>query len=582
MTRADAVVLGIFAGGVDPSAAAVRHGKVLAFSEEERHVRQKHASGMYPMRALNYCLNAAGVGMSEVAAVAVNWNLPAYSDGTMQTFFEDVRREWAVDDDTIAWQNWMLNWFNEERHRAYHEAHWRREFGDISFPALHPVPHHFTHAYQAAMQSPFDQAVCLSIDGSGDQHTTVLWEKRGKALETIREICIPHSLGWVYAAFTEYLGFQAYDGEYKVMGLAAYGRPRVDLMAMLEAIVQPASDGVEFRVDPHYIHYGPHTYSGRYTDSLVELLGARPRLPGDPITSWHEDLAYAVQESLERAVERLVLWGVRETGHSEVCVGGGVGLNVKMNSRLFRHPEIKDVFPHPLCSDSGAAAGAALAVSSFLDGSSPERLETLALGPEENSEQIEAALRLAHLEYQRPRDICDAVAAELARGRIVGWFQGRMEAGPRALGQRSILADPRDLGNRDRVNSIIKFREYWRPFCPSITAEAAEKYFDEYTDAPFMTIAFAAGERLTEEAPAVVHVDGTSRVQLVHEKVMPQYHRLLRAFERYTGVPVLLNTSFNVKGEPIVCTVQDALRTFWSTGLEVLAAGDFLVLKPGL
>lgn len=574
--------LGLFEGHFDPAVAIVRGGRTLAYAEEERHIRHKHARGIYPMRALRYCLDVAGVQLSEVAAVGINWNLPAYTDGRMQRFFEKMGQEWDLDAGTLAWQRAVLSRFDAGSLQRYHEAHWRRAFGEMRFPPLHAVPHHYTHAFHACMQSPFEQAVGLTIDGSGDEHTTVVWRKDGDQLRPLREICMPHSLGWVYAAFTEYLGFSAYDGEYKVMGLAAYGRPRPDLRDKLDRIVLTAPDGVDFEVDPRYIHHGPHRWSDRFTDHLVDLLGKPPRLPDGEITTWHEDLARAVQDSLERAVERLVVWAVAETGIADVCVGGGVGLNVKMNSHLYQLPQVHDLFAQPLCSDGGAAAGAALAACQELEGHRPERLTSLALGWEETDAAIERALTLAHLRYERCDDISTAVAAELVAGRIVGWFQGRMEAGPRALGQRSILADPRRVENRDKVNAIIKFREYWRPFCPSMTAEAAGRYFEEFTDAPFMILAFPANDRLRREAPAVVHVDGTSRVQLVHRAVLPRYHALLTAFEQRTGVPVLLNTSFNVKGEPIVCTIHDALRTFWSTGLEVLAAGDFLVRKPGL
>jgi len=364
------------------------------------------------------------------------------------------------------------------------------------------------------------------------------------------------------------------------MGLAAYGEPDKDLRAKMDRIVFPAPDGIEYRVDPTYIHYGPRSYSERFTDKLVELFDRKPRLSEEEITQWHENLAYAVQKKLEESVERLIRWAIRETGIRKVCISGGVGLNVKMNSSLFLLPEVDDVFAHPLCSDGGAAVGAALAACFERSGARPERLETLALGLEESNKTIERALKVARLEYEKPDDICEAVADQLAKGRIVGWFQGRMEAGPRALGQRSILADPRNVENRDKVNAIIKFREYWRPFCPSMTAEAASKYFGRYTNAPFMIIAFSANERLKQDAPAIVHVDGTSRVQMVHRDTLPRFHQLLKAFEKRSGVPVLLNTSFNVKGEPIVCTIQDALRTFWSTGLEILAAGDFLIRKP--
>ena len=576
------IFLGIFEGHFDPAVAIVRDGKVLAYAEEERHIRYKHAPQLYPANALKYCLESLGATIEDIEAVGINWNVRAYSDGTMRKFFDDIRRQYSVDARTISWQNMVLGHFSEAAVRARHEDQWRRLFGDKRFPPLHPVPHHYTHAFHACHQSPFDRSICLTVDGSGDQHCSVVWRHEGERIQPIREITMPHSLGWVYAAFTEYLGFQAYDGEYKVMGLAAYGRPDSGLKERLEQVVNVAPDGVEYRVDPSYIHYGRHSYSERYTDRLIELLGRMPRLPDEKITPWHEDLAYAVQAALEEAVERLVRAAVRETGIHIVCVGGGVGLNVKMNSRLFMDSEVEDLFAQPLCSDGGAAVGAALAACYERTGSRPQPLRDLALGLEESNESIERALRIAHLEYERPRDICEAVARELAGGRIVGWFQGRMEAGPRALGQRSILADPRVAANRDRVNAIIKFREYWRPFCPSMTAEAASRYFEVCTDAPFMIVSFPANERLKREAPAVVHIDGTSRVQFVHQKVLPRFHRLLQSFAELTGVPVLLNTSFNVKGEPIVCTVHDALRTFWSTGLELLAVGDFLIRKPKL
>lgn len=579
MTRGG-IFLGITEGHFDPAVALVSGGEVLAYAEEERFTRYKHAPGIYPSRALRFCLDHVGADIADVAAVAVNWNTTAYADGSMRKFYDELARHWPVDPQTTAWQEATLRRFHPDALQARHELVWRRTFGDRAFPPLVGTPHHFTHAFHAAMQSPFDDAVCLTADGSGDQHTTVVWEKRGECLRCLRQIRIPHSLGWVYAAFTEYLGFEAYDGEYKVMGLAAYGEPRPDLLALLQQIVMATPDGIEFRVDPGFIHYGSHRFSGRFTDRLVCVLGRPPRRPDDEITQWHMDLAYSVQEALEVAIERLVVWAVRETGLAQICVGGGIGLNVKLNSRLFEHPEVRDIFVQPLCSDGGAAAGAALVACHQTEGCVPQPLETLALGNEETTKTVVEVVERANLAYERPPDICAATAGELAAGRIVGWFQGRMEAGPRALGQRSILVDPRHAENRDRVNAVVKHREPWRPFCPSLPEERAGDYFHHHTTAPFMTIAFRANERLAEEAPAVVHVDGTVRAQLVRASGHDRFHRLLRKFEDRTGVPILLNTSFNVNGEPIVCTAEDALRTFWATGLDALALDDLMIRKP--
>lgn len=566
---------------MDPSVAVVRDGRVIAYSEEERHIRNKHAPGVYPRRALEYCLATAGVGMEEIAAVGINWDLDAYTDGRMRAFYESLRRDHPVDAATIRWQERNLARRDRAVYAREHHREWRAMFGDRRWPDIRSFGHHFVHAFHAYMQSGFDEAVCLTVDGSGDQHCTVVWHCRGDELRPIRELTMPHSLGWVYAAFTEYLGFEAYDGEYKVMGLAAYGEPDEQLRRALAQIVTVAPDGVGYRVDGRYLHYGPHSVSDRFTDDLVGLLGEPPRRRSEPTTKRHENIAFAVQECLEVTVARLATWALRETGARKLCIGGGVGLNVKMNSALFQMPGVDDLFAHPLCSDAGASAGVALAACHAETGARPERLTSLALGLEASDDEIEQTLRMALLDYERPTDLPDTVAAELEAGRIVAWFQGRMEAGPRALGQRSILADPRVVENRDRVNAIIKFREYWRPFCPSILAEDMPSYFERFTEAPFMILAFPASARLAQDAPAIVHIDGTSRVQMVRREHNPRYYDMIAAFKRRTGVGAVLNTSFNVKGEPIVCTVQDALRTFWSTGLDALAIGSFLVRKPG-
>ncbi|PWU05339.1 MAG: nodulation protein [Terriglobia bacterium] len=572
--------LGIFEGNFDPAVALVHKGKLVAYSEEERHIRVKHAYRVYPIESLKFCLKTAGIALSDVEAVGINWNMTAHADGTMATFFDEMKTKWKVDPRTISWQRDVLRRYHPVFYRAHHEYHWRREFGELSFPPLQEIPHHYTHAFHACMQSPFDRSLVVTIDGSGDQHCTVLWRHVSDVIEPIYVITMPHSLGWFYAAFTEYLGFRAYDGEYKVMGLAAYGSPDSVLQAQVGTVLFPSPDGVGYELDPTAIHYGERTYSDRFTDILVDRIHQPPRIPDEKITQWHENLAFAVQDALERAVIRLVRWGIRETGIKNICVGGGVGHNVKLNSTIFELTEVDDVFAQPLCNDAGGAAGAALATCFRKTGIRPERLQTLALGRQETNDEIETVLKLTGASYHRAPDICSVVAKELAEGRIVGWFQGRMEGGPRALGQRSILADPRRAENRDRVNAIIKFREYWRPFCPSMPFEVAGRYLQSSTDAPFMVIAFRATEELRRDAPAIVHVDGTCRVQLVKQSILPKFHRLLTEFDRITGVPVILNTSFNVKGEPIVCSIHDALRTFWSTGLDVLAAEDFLVKKP--
>jgi carbamoyltransferase len=573
--------LGINTGPVDPAVAAVVDGRVVAYVEEERLIRDKHAVDRYPERALDACLRITGHSIEDVAGVAIGYDLAAHADGRMAAFFDGMARDWPLDAATVRWQRACLARWNIDSQTELHRFRWRRRYGERKFPPILHAPHHYTHAFQAAMESPFDRAVVLTVDGSGDELTTALWLKDGAQLSALRQIHMPHSLGWFYAAFTEYLGFEAYDGEYKVMGLAAHGQSDDALAKLVGEVLLPAPDGVEFRLDPSYIHYGAHSYSARFTDRLVDLLGAPPRVPDAPVTEWHMNLAYAVQQGLEEAACRLVNWAVRETGVRNVCVGGGVGLNVKMNSRIFQMLGVADVFAHPLCADSGQAAGAALLACYRHTGALPQPLTSLALGPEESDEAVTKVLTNARVPFRRSPDVAAEIAGELAQGRIVAWCQGRMEAGARALGQRSILADPRSPDVRDRVNAAIKHREMWRPFGPSMLAEAAAGYFDSVSDSRFMMMAFDASDKLRADAPAVVHSDGTSRVQLVHADTDPLYHRLISEFAALTGVPAVLNTSFNVRGEPMVCSAEDALRTFWATGLDVLAIGDLVVRKEG-
>lgn len=573
--------MGIFEGHYDPSVALVKNGKVIAYCEEERFLRFKHAPRIYPINSLKYCLEKAKITISEVEAVGLNWNIDAFSNGEMEKFYRSMEEEYEPDQNTKSWQKGMLKRYNRESIEGIHHFHWRKVFGDVKFPQIIGLPHHYVHAFQTCFQSNFNQAIALTIDGSGDQHTTVVWKYTNKKLSILKEFRMPDSLGWFYAAITEYLGFHAYNCEYKVMGLAAYGKFNQELKKKIDNIITKDQNGF-YKIDPTYIHYGQHSYSDRFTDKLVELFDSKPRLETSPISSFHEDLAFAAQKKLEEVTTNIIEWAINETGIKNVCIGGGVGLNIKMNSNLFENQNVNDLFAHPLCNDGGAAQGAALALCFKQEGVVPEKLNSLAFGPDYSIEEIEKLLTLTGQKFYKSKCIADEIAGLLARGKIIGWFQGSLEGGPRALGQRSILADPRYIENRDKVNNIIKFREYWRPFCPSMLVEHAEEYLEKFTDAKFMILAFKAKQKLKDEAPAIVHVDGTTRVQLVEKEYNPNYHDLISSFKKITDVPVLMNTSFNIKGEPIVTSPADALRTFWATGLEVLAIEEFIILKPGV
>jgi carbamoyltransferase len=568
--------------GIDPAAALIRDGRVIAYVEEERLIRYKHAPNVFPVRSIQSCLEIGGIALSDVDCFVYGWDAPRYGGGDMARFYDEVNERWPPNEGTRRWQQRNIGMFTPAALRHQLEAALVPAFGvrPEEIAPLEFYPHHRTHAACAFFQSPCDEALVLTVDGSGDSDCTTIWRGKGTELTALYRIEIPHSLGWFYAAMTEYLGFQAYDGEYKVMGLAAYGRENLAHREKLAQIVRPGPRGWDYEVDPRFIHHGAHTYSDRFTDQLAELIGLPPRQGKRKLEPIHEDLAFETQRLLEETVLRLVTHWQKETGLRKLCIGGGVGLNVKMNSRIHRTELFDEVHAYPIPNDSGLAVGAAIGLWVDREKRRPEPLDHVYWGPSFTDDDIEHQLKSCGLAYRKCDDVAEAAAELLADGKVIGWFQGRLEGGPRALGGRSILADPRSIAARDRVNAAVKFREYWRPFCPSLTEESAPRFLKKAGKAPFMILAFEATAEAIEKVPAVVHVDGTMRVQTVDAGSNPRYHALLEAFGRRTGVPCLLNTSFNIKGEAIVTTPRDALRTFWTTGLDALAIGAFIVEKP--
>ena len=571
-------VLGVNFSGADPNAALVVDGEIRAAVEEERFIRDKHAVNRFPTRAVGYCLELAQRLGVAIDAVALGWDCDKYSGSFMREFYErEVNAVYPVDEATRAWQGRMIATFTWDNVTRQVEAAFRANGWEGAIPPIRAFGHHQTHAAGAFLMSPFERAVVLTLDGSGDEICTGLWRADGEIPELVEKIPIPHSVGWFYAALTEYLGFSAYDGEYKVMGLAPYGKPDPTVAAALRKVLTPSEEG--YRLDPNYIHYGAHTYSGRFTDAFAELLGQPPRTPETEPTAFHQSVALEGQTLFEEVVVGLARRLVEQTGIRNVCLAGGAALNCKTSQRILTSDFVDDVFVLPSAGDGGQALSAAV-ICSYRELGRRPTLTSMGLGPSFTDDRIEAILSECLLPRERPDDAAVAAAEDLAAGRVVGWFSGPMEFGPRALGQRSILADPRDVAFRDKVNRVIKYREYWRPFCPSILAERAADYFESaHTDARFMAITLPVRPEKAAEIPAVVHVDGTSRPQFVHAEASPDFHRLISAFAERSGVPVVLNTSFNVRGEPIVCTPKDAIRHFYSSGMDVLYLGSFRLAK---
>jgi carbamoyltransferase len=573
-------ILGIFHSFSDPSAALLVEGKVVSFMEEERLTRIKHSKSHFPILAIENVLKEGNIKITDIDFIVQAWDCNIYDSGEMKKIYAEINSKYGASRSDLSYQENYLNTFKSENQKNIIIKNLKKKYGDIDFPPILFMNHHQSHACMGFFQSGFEESLVLVIDGSGEHTTTSWWIGKDKKLELLHKVNIPHSLGWFYSAFTEYLGFEAYDGEYKVMGLAAYGEENLEIQEKLSKIIWYDGKG-GFESNPLLLSMGERSFSYYFPDSLIELMGKNPRTKNEEISKWHKDLAYEIQKKLEEISEEMLKYWVDKTNIHKLVVAGGVGLNVKMNGRFFKSEDLTDLFTHPLCSDSGISIGALLAYQYNSGDLEKTTLKEIYYGPSYN-EDIEDILKLCKLKYTKEDYIEKTVAKLVSDGKVVGWFQGKMEAGPRALGNRSILADPRNIESRDKVNSVIKYREFWRPFCPSMTIKGAEKYINSSILAPFMITTFDVNQEAKKEIPAVVHVDGTTRPQIVEAESNPKFHNLIEEFEKLTNVPCILNTSFNIKGEPIVCTPQDAIRTFSATGLDALAIGPYLLTKENM
>ncbi len=419
------LLLGVFHSYSDPSAALLRDGQVLAFVEEERLTRIKHAQGAFPSRAIAAVLEAGDVSLGEIDAIVQAWDCPAYDSGAMAAHYDRINATYPTNPSDIAYQQRHLAHLTSAHQEGVIHQHLRQQFGEVTIPPIHFVKHHLAHACMAYFHSGMEDVLVLTIDGSGEAVSTAWWRGSGRRLELLHEVNMPHSLGWFYSAFTEYLGFQAYDGEYKLMGLAAYGQSNAVLREKLEKLIW--YDGVGgFGSDPIRISRGPRQYSYYYPDALVDYMETPPRAWREELTQWHMDLAYEVQRRLETLVAEMLQYWSEKTGLRRLAVAGGVGLNVKMNGHLFASGLIDDMFVHPLCADTGVSIGAAMALEYHNDEHvlTPQRLRQVDLGPAYDDAAIEQVLKGCKLSYTYEPMIEARVAELLARGQVVGWFQG--------------------------------------------------------------------------------------------------------------------------------------------------------------
>ncbi len=559
-------VLGISCYYHDAAAVLVRDGVVIAGAEEERFTRRKHDRS-FPTNAIGYCLEFGGIKGSDL-------DLVVFYEKPLRKLQRGLQTSAPLDSGSREAAGRHI------RHYVHQVATLPQLLADTMGyrGELQYCEHHLSHAASCFYASPFEEAAILTVDGVGEWATTGQFVGSGNRIESVREIRYPQSLGMFYAALTAYLGFEVNEGEYKVMGLASYGQPTyADEVARL---IELHADG-SFRLDLSYFDY-VHSFDQMYSPKLIDLLGPS-RLPSEPVEQRHMDIAASVQKRVEEALLNLVR-SLREVSSSRnLCMSGGVAHNVVANSAIQHSGLFDGIFIQPASGDNGGAVGAALegywrAVKSVRV---PQPNYNTCFGPEFDDATILKAIKARRLVFRRlnSNELCGEVAKLLHDDLVVGWFQGRMEFGPRALGHRSILGNACNPETKEILNVRVKLREEFRPFAPIVTEDAAQVYYDQPTPSPHMLYAPRVKPGMEARVPASTHVDGTSRVQTVSKEQNPLFYGLLKEFEALSGVPVLINTSFNIKGEPIVCTPEDAINCFLGTDIDYLAIGNFLVEK---
>ena len=592
-------ILGISAFYHDSAACLLKDGEIIAAAQEERFTRKKHDAG-FPIRAIQYCLREAGISARQIDNVVFYEKPFVKFERLLETYLAFAPKGFTSFAQAMpAWIKDKLFQKKALIEKLALELDERVEWSE----RLLFSEHHLSHAASAYYPSPFDSAAVLTLDGVGEWTTTSLAVGAGRNLDVVKEIHFPHSLGLLYSAFTHYTGFKVNSGEYKLMGLAPFGEPRyADLIT--ETLIDVAADG-SFQLDMSYFNYATGlTMTNTKFDSLF---GGAPREPETELTQRDMDLAASVQKVTEDVVLKLAKGIAGQTGERNLCLAGGVALNCVANGILSREKTFENIWIQPAAGDAGGALGAAFSAwhlhhqKDRIASKERDAMKGAYLGPFFTDGEIEAELTACGAEFVKHSEdeLIDRVAELLAEEKAVGWMQGRMEFGPRALGGRSIIADPRSPVMQKQLNLKVKYRESFRPFAPSVLREDVSEWFDHDGDSPYMLlVAGVKGDKCRamtqkEEAlfgidklnvprssvPAITHVDYSARIQTVHKDTNPRYHAVISKFKEKTGCPIVVNTSFNVRGEPIICSPADAFKCFMGTEMDVLAVGDYLLYK---
>jgi len=573
-------VLGINGLGVMPSAALLIDGKLVAMAEEERFTRVKGAFGTMPGHAAAFCLRQAGIDLKEVSHIAFGWDCGMYRWRMPLIILE---RYVSRSPKGQSGGNIMAAIGQLAKYHPMNVRHMLRQMFleqgiTDSVPDVHFIQHHLAHAASAYYTSGMESAHVIVADGSGEDRCTTVFSCNGAGITEEWTVRIPDSLGWFYQGVTEFLGFRPNSHEGKVMALAAYGNRDPEIDRCMSLMLSIGANG-NYRHDAGFTMSGRHTQGQVFSDAMTDLFGPQRR-NGEPLTQRHRNIAFSAQRHLEKAMVGITDRIMRSGNFSgNICMAGGVALNCRMNMEVAGSEKVRHLFIPPVTGESGVAVGAALALSARLGEDPHMQMGHARWGPGFSDTEIEQVLTRSGVQYEKLQDVAQSTASMLAQGMTVGWFQGRMESGPRALGGRSILASPASVEMRDRINRSIKHREDWRPFGASILYEEGAAMVEHMQEAPFMNLAFRATPAMRELMPAVVHVDGTTRPQFVRKEEDLVYWQLIQDFEKITGIPGIINTSFNRGEEPLVCTPEQALATFFATGMDHLVIGGFHARK---
>ncbi len=592
-------ILGISAFYHDSAAAMIIDGEIISAAQEERFSRKKH-DPRYPFNAVKYVLKNSNLKLSEVDHIVFFEKPFLKFERLLETYLAFAPKGFTSF--SMSMPIWLREKLFQKKFLFDNLKQHDENFKDIN--KINFSEHHFSHAASAFYPSPFDEAIIVTLDGVGEWATTTVAVGKGNKISMLKEIHFPHSIGLLYSAFTYYTGFKVNSGEYKVMGLAPYGKPKYKDIIKKELI--DLKDDGSFRLNMKYFNYT--TGLTMTNEKFSKLFGEKVRNPEkDLLTQFHMDIAASIQEVTEEIVLRLTKSVSKELNIKNLCMAGGVALNCVANGKILKSDTFKNIWFQPAAGDAGGSLGAALAFwyqelkNKRKIVSNRDQMKGSYLGPSFKNEEVENILKSLGAKYEKfsEENLINTVANELKNEKTVGWFQGRMEFGPRALGARSIIADPRSDKMQKELNLKVKFRESFRPFAPSVLKEDVNEWFDLNSDSPYMLLVAEVKKNIQvpmnendqklfgidklnikrSSIPAVTHVDYSARIQTVHQETNPRYYKLIKKFKDITGCPLLVNTSFNVRGEPIVCSIEDSFRCFMGTNLDILVCENFILLK---